>query len=98
MVTSSSTAGPVWSARPVHLATRRKNSVLRVDLAGHLPAPAGILLVERLILADRTQVGDVHRLEELVMVGAHETVAAVIDGDFHAIELGGDLDRVERIR
>src|SRR4029077_12138247 len=91
-------ASLVGSARPVHFAAGRQVGVLRGDLAGHLPAPSSALLVERLILANRTQFGDVHRLEELVILGAHETVAAVIDGDFHTVELGRDLDRVERLR
>ena len=62
------------------------------------PAPAGILLLERLVLGDRAKASDIHRLEELMIVGSHEALAAVVDGDFHAIELSRDLDRFDRLR
>ena len=44
------------------------------------------------------QIGDVHRLEELVIVGTHETIAAVVDGHLHAVEFGRDFGRLDRIR
>ena len=67
-------------------------------LPRYLPAPAGVLLLERLVLAERTEAGDIHRLEELMIVGPHEAVAAVVDGDLHAVELGRDLERLDRLR
>src|SRR5271169_2346484 len=99
MVTSSSTpTGFLSSARVVHLAAGGPDGVPRVNLARHLPAPAGVLLVERLFLADPAEVRDVHRLEELMIIGSHEAVTAAVDGDVHTLELGRDLSRLERIR
>src|SRR6266568_4444398 len=79
------------SARAVHLAAGRHDGVVGVHLADHLPAPAGVFLVERLVLADRAEVGNVDRLEELMVVGPHEALAAAVHLDLHALELGGDL-------
>src|ERR1700677_4965079 len=99
MVTSSSTPGRLLSsARPIHLAAGGKDGVLRVDLARRLPAPAGVFLVKRLILADGTEVRDVHRLEELVIVGSHKAIAAIVDRDFHAGERSRYFGRLDRLR
>src|SRR5574338_758446 len=81
-------------ARALHLAGGRHNRVPGVDLAQHLPAPAGLLLVERLLRRQGAERADVHRLEELVIVLAHEALAAVEDLRLHAFELGRDLDRL----
>ena len=70
-------------------------SILPVDL----PAPTGVLLVERLVLAVRSPNDrDVERLEELMIVLAHEALAAIEDVELHAFERRRDLDRIERLR
>src|SRR5258707_7731308 len=85
------------SARMRHLAGRGDHGVGRVDLGCRLPAPTRLLLVEGLVCAARPEGSDVHGLEELMVVGAHEAVAAIEDGDLHALELLRDLLRVGRL-
>src|ERR1700745_3382940 len=51
--------------RPFHLAGGRKHRLVGLDLGHHLPAPAGLFLVEHLLLGAIAERGDVHRLEEL---------------------------------
>src|SRR4051812_3531306 len=68
---------PDRSVRPFHLAGGRQHGLGGVDLADQLPAPAGFFLVERFLLGAIAERGDVHRLEELVVVLAHHALAAV---------------------
>src|SRR5882672_9556375 len=86
------------SARAIHLAARRQHRVGGVQPGDDAPAPAGLLLVERLLVAALAERGDIHGLEELVIVLAHEPLAAVEDLELHAFELGRDLRRLERFR
>src|SRR6478609_2623103 len=53
----------------------RANGQFGLDLGRHLPAPAGLLLVERLLLGAFAERGDIHRLEKLVVVLAHGAFA-----------------------
>src|ERR1700737_2981298 len=73
-------------AGAVHLAASRKYGISGIDLADRLPAPPGMFLIERLLFTDRTELGDVHGLEELVIVSSHEAFAAVEHGSLHAFE------------
>ena len=62
-----------------------------LDLGSLPPAPAGLFLVERLLLGAVAERGDIHRLEELVIVLAHGALAAVKDLELHAFERGANL-------
>src|SRR5216683_1089319 len=62
--------------RTLHLAGRGDYRVLRLDLADLAPTPAGVLLIEALVLLDRTDRGHVKRLEDLMDLGADPPVAA----------------------
>src|SRR5882757_10934365 len=77
--------------RPVHLAGGRQHGLRGVDLGNQFPAPAGLFLVERFLFGPLAERGDIHRLEELVIVLAHEALAAVIDVELHTFERHRDL-------
>src|SRR4051812_22393568 len=84
--------------RPVHLAGGRQRGLWRVDPGDQLPAPAGLLLVEGLLLGALAERSNIHGLEELVIVLPHHAFAAVVHIELHALERLGDLDRLERLR
>src|ERR1043166_6675745 len=86
------------SARPVHFAGGGQDSLRRVNLADALPAPPGLFLVERLVILELAERGDVHRLEELMIGLAHHALSAVVHVEFHALERGRDLYWIERLR
>src|SRR3954468_5290685 len=65
--------------RPVHLARCRQNGLRGVDLGDQLPAPAGLFLVERLLFGALAERGDIHRLEELVVVFPHGALATIVN-------------------
>src|SRR4029079_5188042 len=83
--------------RAVHLAGGGQYGLVGLDLGGELPAPARLFLVERLLLGALAERGDVHRLEELVVVLAHVALAAVEDFELHAFKGRRHLDRIERL-
>src|SRR5436190_2372976 len=78
--------------RAIHLAGGGQHGLAGFDLGSELPAPAGLFLVERLLLGPLAERGDIHRLEELVIVLAHVALAAVIDLELHAFEGRRHLD------
>src|SRR5262249_34775911 len=61
--------------------------IFGVQLGHRSPAPARLLLVEGLLSTPFAKRDDIHRLEELVVIPAHEALAAVEDFDLHALEL-----------
>src|SRR5947199_10545712 len=65
------------SVRAFHLAGGRKHGRGCIDLGHQLPAPAGLLLVERFLFGALAERRNIDRLEELVIVFAHVTLAAV---------------------
>src|SRR5580698_9488494 len=72
---------------PLHLAGGRQHGLRGVDLGHQVPAPAGAFLVERIALVlHGAERGDVDRLEELVIVGAHRAFTAVEHFILHALE------------
>src|SRR6516225_10796570 len=79
-----------WLVRPFHLAGGGEYGLIRVYLRGHPPTPSGLFFLERLLLGSLTERCDVHRLEELVIVLAHEALAAGIDIELHAFEREDD--------
>src|SRR5580658_5451191 len=74
------------SARMRHLAGAGNHRVRGIDPRHRLPAPFGVLLVEELDRVARPEHRDIHRLEELMIVGAHEAFAAIEHGELHALE------------
>src|ERR1700676_1434431 len=83
------------SARPVHLAGGRQDRLLSVNFPDAFPAPTGLFLVERFVILELAEGRDVYRLEELVIVLPHEAFSAVKYVEFHALEGGRDLYRIE---
>ncbi len=83
--------------RAGHLAGGWQHGLGGVDLGGTLPAPAGLFLVERLLVVQFAELRDVHRLEELVVVLAHDAVAAVEDVVLHVFQGRSDLHRLDRL-
>src|ERR1700730_19172986 len=59
------------SVRPFHLAGGRKHGRGRIDLRNELPAPPGLLLVERFLFGAITERGNIDRLEAMAMGPAH---------------------------
>src|SRR5262249_11970611 len=86
------------SVRSRHLACGGQDRVLGVELGDGAPAPAGLLLVEGLLWTPLAERDDVHGLEKLVIVLAHEAFAAGEDIEFHALERETDLDGVGGFR
>jgi hypothetical protein len=74
-------------ARPHHLEGGRQDRIFGVQFGHCPPAPARLLLVEGLPGTPFAKRDDLHRLEELVVILAHEALAAVEDFDLHALEL-----------
>src|SRR5271165_1718501 len=89
---------PGLASGPLQLAGGRKDRVLRLDGADELPAPAGAFLVELRAGVELAETTDIHGLEELVVVLAHEAVAAAEDPGLHTFELLGDRLGVVRLR
>src|SRR5262249_28037513 len=75
-----------WLVWPFHLAGGWEYGLIRVYLRGHPPTPSSLLFVEDLLFGAVTKRGNVHRLEELVIVLAHEAFAAVKDIELHTFE------------
>src|SRR5258708_18264991 len=71
---------------PFHLAGGRKLGLRRIDLRNELPAPAGLLLVERFLFGALAERGNIDRLEELVIVLAHIALGAVEHLEIHTFE------------
>src|SRR5258708_18654572 len=90
MTESNVTVEPL-RVRPPHLANGRQDGVCGIDFSDHVPTPSGLFLVKRLVCSEITEGLDVHWLEELVIVGSHESTAAAEDVYFHAFELPRDL-------
>ena len=59
-----------------------------------LPAPAGFFFIEFRAGIKRAEAGDIHVLEELVVIFAHVAFAAVKGREFHAFELRRDSLRL----
>src|SRR6266446_6056724 len=85
------------SAGPFHLAGGRQDRFWSVNFPDAFPAPTGLFLLERFVILELAERRDVHRLEELVIVLPHEAFSAVIYVEFHALERGCDLYRIERL-
>src|SRR5436190_18022586 len=89
---------PTQSVRAFHLAGGWKHGGGRLDLCNQLPAPAGLLFIERLPFRAIAERGDIDRLEELVIVLAHVALAAIEHLELHALERDRYLDRIDRFR
>src|ERR1700753_3762205 len=91
--------GKACRSGPLHLAGGRQHRLRGVDLGHQVPAPTGTFLVERLLLlvGQGAERGDVDRLEELVVVLAHEGIAAVVGIDLHVLEGCRHFHRIDRV-
>src|SRR5262249_56503185 len=78
-------------ARTMHLAGGGKHRILGIDPGDGAPAPAGLLLVKWLLGTALAERDDVHRLEELMIVLAHEAFAAIEHVDLHVLQRQRDL-------
>src|SRR5215472_5235982 len=96
MMTSSSTGYQALRAWAFHLADGRQNGVCGIDLGDHAPAPSGLFLIERLVCGEIAKGFDVHGLKELVVLGPHESIAAVEHVEFHAFKRYRDLAGLDR--
>src|SRR5579864_5346333 len=78
---------------PLHVAGGRQHGLWRVDPRLQVPGPAGAFLVERVLglIGDAAERREVHRLEELMIVLAHEAFTAVEHVELHVLEGGRDL-------
>src|SRR6202012_3021861 len=86
----------IWHlrGRSLHVAGGGKHGLWRVDFGHQMPAPAGVLLVERLLGGEGAERGDIDRLEELMVFLAHESFATIEDVKFHVLHGYGHLDGI----
>src|SRR5215831_8761153 len=97
-MTETNVTPEILRVRPPHLANGRQDGVWGIDFGDDVPAPSGLFLIERLVCSEITEGLDVHWLEELVIVGSHESVAADEHVCFHVFELRSDLAGLSRFR
>src|SRR5579863_8680734 len=83
--------------RPRHLASGGHHGMGRVDPGDEMPAPAGAFLVIRVALTELAKRGDIDRLQELMVVLAHDAAAAIEHIELHVFKRGCDLDRFDRV-